>query len=181
MTWTRATLVASIVIVAIAPSSASLVENELKAALVYRFATFVEWPPAAIGEGPVVIGVLGANDIAAALEAIVQGRSIAGRSLKIESLDDVGGASRCHIVFLGSEARGRLEALLTTTGAGSVLTLSDSDRFARRGGMVEFVRRGRSLVFEIHHGALLQAGLRISPGVLALAEAVYDDAPADTP
>ena len=181
MAWTRPALVAAFVIAVATPSPASLAKNELEAALVYRFATFVEWPADAIGEGPVVIGVLGANEVAGALETMVQGRSIEGRSLKIERLDGVDGASRCHIVFLGAGARDRLEALLAAIGAASVLTLSDSDRFARQGGMVEFVRRGRRLAFEIHRGALAQAGLRINPRVLELAEEVYGDAPANTP
>ena len=181
MTCRRWVMVVAMVIASTTTASASLGETELTAALVYRFATFVEWPPAAIGEGPVVIGVLGANKVADALETMVEGRTIEGRSLMIESLDDVRAASRCHIVFLGSNARNRRDALLAALGAGSVLTLSDSDRFARQGGMVEFVRRDRSLVFEIHRGALAQAGLRINPAVLGLAEKVYGNAPADIP
>jgi len=181
MTWKHCVLVAALVIASPTAYSAGFTGSELTAALVYRFASFVEWPPDAIGEGPVVIGVLGADDVSDALETMTRGRSIEGRSLKVERLDDVRRANRCHIVFMGSKVADRRQALLEAIGTANVLTLSDSDGFVGRGGMVEFVRHRRRVAFKVHRGAVARAELRVSPRILELAEEVQGDAPADLP
>jgi hypothetical protein len=162
------------------PAAGRADEDDLKAALVYRFTTFVEWSQTPVDAATALkIGVLGADVVASKLEHVVEGRHVAGRPIEVERLSSVRGAARCQVVYLGERAEDQLAALLAGVAGGGVLTIGEMPGFARRGGMVELRRQGSRLAFEIHRGAATRAGLRISPTVLKLAEKVHEDAGAE--
>jgi hypothetical protein len=82
---------------------------------------------------------------------------------------------RCHVLFVGSLEPARLEQILSRASAQPTLTIGDAEGFARRGGMINFTRRGSRLGFEINRGPVRRAGLNLSSQLLKLAELVPDE------
>src|SRR6202046_3799900 len=87
-----------------APGQA-LDEYQVKAAFLYNFAKFVEWPPEAFktAKDPILVCVLGRNPFGNALEDAIRGKSIAGRTFAYRRVSDAESASACQILFVGSE------------------------------------------------------------------------------
>jgi len=154
------------------PSSGASREA-FKAAMIYRLATFVAWPESALGDGSFVIGVLGASDVAGQLKELSGAQTIGGRPIEVRRIDGAAQLGGCVLVFVGQDRGGELEEVLSRASGRSLLTVSDVEGFASRGGMIELVRDGRKLKFEVHRGAATDAGLRVSSRLLELAAAVY--------
>ena len=150
-------------------------EHQVKAAFLYNFARFVEWPPdTPAGEASFVIGVLGPDDTSRALEATVQGKSVGGRTIQVRAVKSQEEASQCHMLFVGSETAVRMARLLTAVRRSAVLTVGDSDTFAREGGIVNFVMQDNHVRFAVNTDAAERAGLKISSKLLQLAIIVHD-------
>lgn len=151
-------------------------EHQVKAAFLYNFARFVEWPadtPA--GEGAFVIGILGPDDTSRALEATVQGKSVGGKTIQVRPVKTQDEAARCHMLFVGSETPERLRPVLRAVRGSAVLTVGDSEAFAREGGIVNFVMQDHHVRFAVNTDAAERAGLKISSKLLQLAIIVRDD------
>lgn len=153
-------------------------EHQVKAAFLYNFARFIEWPPdAPEGEGSFVIGVLGSDATSRALEATVQGKSVGGRTIQVRPVKSQDEALQCHMLFVGSETAERLRPVLKAVRGSAVLTVGDSEAFAREGGIVHFVMQDRHVRFAVNTDAAARAGLKISSKLLQLAIIVRDDTP----
>ena len=143
----------------------------LRAAFVYNFAKFTEWPalpPAA----PIRLCVVGAPDIAEAVLETVAGRNINGHALEVAQSPAPADWQACHLLFLAQEAAAQASARLTAIRSLPVLTVSDSKGFARSGGMVElYVESGR-MRFAINVTLAERAGLRLSSRLIGLARVV---------
>lgn len=151
-------------------------EHQVKAAFLYNFARFVEWPPdTPAGEGSFVIGVLGPDATSRALEATVQGKSVGGRTIQVRPVKSQEEATQCHMLFVGSETPERLARMLSAVRRAAVLTVGDSDTFARAGGIVNFVMQDNHVRFAVNTDAAERAGLKISSKLLQLAIIVRDD------
>jgi len=148
-------------------------ESSVKAALVYKFASYVEWPAEAFAspEAPLVICVLGAEEVASDLEALVRGRAINNRSVVVRRLssDAVAG---CHIAFVGRRESPRLAALARASRAQFVLLVSDTERGLEHGSVINFVPVEDRLGFEVSIEAAERNHLRISSRMLAVARRV---------
>lgn len=151
------------------PASASP-EYQAKAAFLFNFGKFVQWPDAAFGEGEMRLCVLGADPFGAALDGI-EGKQVRGQKLVVLRGPGVD-PRRCHILFIARSEDGRLDAILQAVGRSSVLTVGESEDFARRGGVVNFKIVDGKIRFEINPEAAKQAGLRISAKLLQLATVV---------
>jgi hypothetical protein len=145
-------------------------EDKIKAAILYKLGKFVEWPESAFvaADSPLAICLTGPDPIQQVLEQApdraVQGRPITIRTLGDQAVENSG----CHILYFPS-TKGPSPGELS--GA-PVLTVSDTDGFAARGGMVGLVRRGRRIKFQINPSAAQRAGLRLSAPLLDVAEIV---------
>lgn len=156
-------------------SSADL-EHQVKAAFLYNFARFVEWPPdTPSGEASFVIGILGSDATSLALEETVQGKSVGGRTIRVRPVKTQEEATQCHMLFVGSETPDRLARLLKAVRGSAVLTVGDSDTFAREGGIVNFVMQDHHVRFAVNTDAAERAGLKISSKLLQLAIIVHDE------
>lgn len=150
-------------------------EHEVKAAYLFRFLSFVEWPQSSFlrPDSPIVVGVLGAEDVLEELRGIVSGRVVQGRPVAAVRLplDARPGASFAgvHAIFVGREASAQLARLAPTRG---VLVVSDSERGLDRGAVVNFVRSEGRVRFEVAVDAAEQRELRISSRMLAVASSV---------
>jgi hypothetical protein len=146
----------------------------VKAAFVYNFAKFAEWP-ALPADAPILFCVVGDNRIADALIETVRGQTIGAHALDVVRPVDVPAWHRCHVLFVG-EAEWKHAAIgLSDLKSLPVLTVSDEQGFARGDGMIElYVDSGR-MRFAINVDAAEHAGLRLSSRLLGLAKVVRND------
>ncbi len=149
-------------------------EYQMKAAYVYNLVKFVEWPPEAFksASDPITICVLGQSPILQTLNEAVSGEMIEDRKLIVRQVSDVGQASNCQILFIGSSDRKYSQSILrdlTTTG---ILTVGETAGFTAEGGVVNFRLDGNRVRIEINLTAAGQQKLRISPKLLSLAQIV---------
>lgn len=147
-------------------------ESAVKAAYLFRFLAYVEWPTTALppaGE-PIVIGVLGAEAVAAALPSIVAGRQLNDRPVVVRSLaSPAEPLDALHVLFIGrSMPAARVIARL---GHRPVLVVTDGE--ADAGGMLNFVVVDGRVRFEAAPAAAEQAGLKLGARLLAVAERVH--------
>ena len=146
-------------------------EYKVKAAFIYNFAKFVAWPAQKFADGnaPLVIGVLGPNPFGDELENALNGRQVNGRPVVVRQFDNPEAAKAAHLLFVSLNDEPRLRRALKEYG---VLTVGQSELFARSGGMITFTFEDDKLRFEINVGAAEQAGLKISSQLQKLAKNV---------
>lgn len=149
-------------------------EYQLKAAFLYNFTKFVEWPADRFENetSPIVIGVFGDNPFGDALELAVADRMVNGRPISIRMLTRVDEARSVHVVFVGTESEAGLGELMAAVREAGVLTVGESPQFAALGGIIDFTIEGNRVRFEINQAAGKRAGLRISAQLLKLATTV---------
>jgi hypothetical protein len=157
---------------AAAPAAAS--EYEVKAAFLFQFSRFVEWPPEAFAsaDAPLVICVLGKNPFGSTLREIAQGESVQAHALVVKSHDRVEDVGECHIVFLSSSEEAITQQVLTSLAGKRILTVGDSDDFTRRGGVIGFVTVNGKVKLQVNRSSAETAQLRISAKLLRVAEQV---------
>ncbi len=146
-------------------------EYRVKAAFLYNFAKFVEWPVGA-PSGPIKIGILGKDPFGSTLDNTVKGKTANGRTLVIKRLKRTQDARSCHIVFVSESEKARITEILATIKGAPVLMVGDVERFAHRGGTVNFYLEQNKVRFEINVEAADKAGLKISSKLLSLARIV---------
>ncbi len=152
---------------------------KVRAAYLYNFAKFIEWPGDAFTEedSPFVIGVVGDDVFAEILRKIVRTKKITNRAIVVQKLrwgneEDRVRLERCHILCVGNSVQGRLEDIFSVLKGRSILLVSDIPGFARDGGMIGFVLEKQRIIFEINREALDQANLKASAKLLKLARIV---------
>jgi len=157
------------------PSYAQAVsEYQVKAAYVYNFAKFVEWPARdfASPTAPIQLCVLNDQSFESELNRIVKGKTVAGRPVAVIPVHGGEQSRRCHVLFINSsqntQARNILEALRDT----SVLTVGENKGFVEDGGIISFVLQDDRVQFEVNQRAANQAGLHISSRLLSVARIV---------
>jgi hypothetical protein len=146
-------------------------EYESKAAFLYKFASFVQWPedPA----GPLCIGVLGRDPFGAALDEAVSGKSINGRAFTVQRSRKSQDLSACQIVFIAASERKQLRLILGRLPP-AVLTVGDMPEFCESGGIVGFDLLDRRVHLRINLEAAQRAHLQFSSKLLSLAKLVGD-------
>jgi len=144
-------------------------EYEVKAAFLYNFAKFVEWPDPA--SGPIRLCVVGDDPFGNNLEETVRGKTISGQPIEIKRLNRGDNPRSCQIAFISASER-PLRAVLDLLQGASTLTVGESPNFAKDGGMINFVLEDKRVHFEINPAAAQREGLRISSKLLNLARIV---------
>ena len=146
-------------------------EYQLKAAFLYNFAKFIDWPPEVLADDKAsfVIGVLGNNPFGNNLEQIVAGKKINARPIVIQVLQNATEAGHCQILFISSSEKKRFTEIIQILHGTAVLTVSETDQFIESGGMVNFVPDASKIRFQINNEAAKAAGLKISSKLLSLA------------
>jgi hypothetical protein len=149
-------------------------EFQVKAAFLFHFAQFVEWPPTAFAasNSPLCIGVLGNNVFGAAIEETVRGETIQKRKLTVRHFRHWKDVKDCDLLFVSNSETERTDEILAHLKAQPILTVSDLESFARRGGMIQFYLQGPQLRFEINSKAAEEAGLKLSSHLLNLGKIV---------
>jgi YfiR/HmsC-like len=153
---------------------ASSLEYRVKAAFIYNFAKFIEWPPEAFAgpQAPYTICVLGPDPFNEDLDAAVGGNAVQGRRLVVRRLAEVKAATACHILFVGSSDRDKLRAVFEALGSAPTLTIGEDEQFTRLGGCLRFFLAENRVRFEINLAATDRARLKVSAKLLALARVI---------
>lgn len=154
-------------------------ERRVKAAFLYKFAGYAEWPPEAFPtpETPVRIGIAGDGVLAAELRRMVQGRTSGGRQVSVITFgpDDV--PADVHIAFRSAGAAGSLEEWIQMARAGPVLVVTETPGALELGSMINFVVLDGRVRFEIGVGPAEDVGITLSSRLLAVAHNVASRAP----
>lgn len=149
-------------------------EYQVKAAFLYNFGKFVEWPPQAQPSNSFTICVLGQDPFGPVLDELIKGRSLQGKKLVARRPERVEDAGNCQILFISSSENGRLAQILGALRGRSVLTVGEAERFAHRGGMINFRLEGSKVRFEINLDAAEHEGLTVSSQLLKLATIIRE-------
>jgi hypothetical protein len=147
---------------------------QVKAAFLYKFGAYVEWPPQAFPEPgtPFTIGVLGADAVAEELEQITAERTVHGRPVAVRRLkrgEPLGGV---HVLFAGQTEAARLAEVLASVRSQPVLVVTDAADRVPEGSVINFVPVDNKLRFDIALAAAQRMQLRISSRLLAVARKV---------
>lgn len=149
-------------------------EYQVKAAFLFHFAQFVEWPEGMFRSAnePLTYCVLGEDPFRGALEASVSGKSVGTHPVQVQHFKQAVEARSCQVVFIGATGKKTVMEALANLKGPPVLTVGDSEHFAEEGGMIGFCLEDNKVRFEINAGAAEQAQLKISARLLALASKV---------
>ena len=143
----------------------------VKAAYLFRFAQYVEWPPMA-ADATFVIAVTGADDVAAHLERLVPGMSVGGHRVVVRKITRATELDGVHILYIGDEAFARTRALRARAVERPILVVTDNERGLDGGGVINFIEVERNLRFEISLNAADRSGLKINSALLSVAARV---------
>ncbi len=150
-------------------------EFDIKAAFLYNFARFVDWPEDVLEESDSLeICILGPNPFSNSLEDIVEGKTAQGKPIAINYVSELGELLNCQILYITSDSKEQSEAALAMIADRSVLTVSDIPGFASHGGMVGFYLDDGSVRFEVNRKLSSQAGLTFSSRLLNIARLVSE-------
>jgi hypothetical protein len=148
-------------------------ESAVKAAFLYKFGSFVEWPAGAFrtATSPFVIGVSGDEAVAAELEQITQGRDVDGHPVSIVRIRDSDDIAPLHVLYAGGARESRVREVLAAT-RGSVLTVADAPLSGRAAPVLFFTQEQGRVRFGASLTAAAARGLKLSAKLLAVAQQV---------
>jgi len=149
-------------------------EYQVKAAFLYNFAKFVEWPASRFpsAAAPLKICVFGQNPFGEGLREITREKMVNGRKIEVSDVADVQQAKNCHVLFIAWPGRAQMRQILESLHGAGILTVGDSKSFIEQGGMINFVLENERVQFEVNPKAADQAGLKISSKLLSVAKSV---------
>src|SRR5262245_21432839 len=138
----------------------------MKAAFLYNFARFVQWPEAD-QNSPVRFCVYGKDPFGKLLDESLRDKNMEGRPLEIQRLSGLKDIEECHVLFVGASSD--ISSVLRQIGNHPILTVSETPGFTQMGGIINFVLQDQKVRFEINPQTAAAAGLKISSQLLRLA------------
>jgi hypothetical protein len=158
-----------------ADDAASAREYDLKAAYIYNFAKFTEWPRGSFSDAmsPLVIGVVGDDRVAASLTTLTRGRAVNGHPIEVKPLASPSVPPNVRILFVSGSQDAALSKLTGALQTGGLLTVGESEAFTKAGGMIRLLVDSNRLQFEIDNERAEKGGLTLSSQLLMLARKVH--------
>lgn len=154
-------------------AQASPSEYSLKAAFIFNFAKFVEWPESAFRlKGEFCIATLGRTPLDRELAAL-SGKSINGRSIVFRQLNTPEETAQCQVLFISRSELAKVERVLDLLKDLPVLTVADREDFCRKGGMLALEKEETRLVFDVNYRETQRAKLKVHSQLLRLARKIY--------
>ncbi len=149
-------------------------EYQVKAAFVYKFAAYVEWPKGALEspETPFTVGVVGSDTLAEELVRVVGERRINGRAVVVRKLGLGEPLTGVRMLFIGQSHAPRDLQLQQWAQKRPLLVVAESEGMLEQGAMINFVVAGQRVRFDIALDAVERSGLRLSSRLLAVARRV---------
>jgi hypothetical protein len=165
--------------VSLSAQTTPLPEYRIKAAFLFNFMQFVEWPATAFANerAPLVICVVGNDPFRDALDQTLEGESIRTRRIVARRVRDSEALDTCHLLFISKSEKGHLSKVLQAVGSSApVLTVSDIDGFVAGGGTIGFFLERQRVRFEISPSQAQRRGLKLSSQLLGLGRIRDSDA-----
>ena len=158
------------------PESNPSVEYQVKAAFLFNFAKFVDWPPEAFQseKAPIALCVFRQDPFGGALDQIIRGKTINNREILARQINKLPDLKACQLVFVSAREDKLLSEILNSLKGASALVVGESEGFADRGGAVQFFLEDNKLRFAVNVDAVQRARLTVSAKLLALARIVHD-------
>jgi len=156
------------------PGPGRLSEYQVKAAYLYYFTTYVDWPPDTFSRSgdALVVGVLGEDPFGSILDDTLRGKSVGSRRLVVKRIGNIKEARECHILFISASERDRLATIFKGLDGAAILTVGEIDHFASRGGQIAFRMEDKKVRFDINVAAVERARLKISAQLMKLGRIV---------
>ncbi len=165
----------ALLLLALLPARAQATkEYQVKAAFLYNFTKFVDWPDSRFRgkHAPIVIGVYGSNPFHGALAEAVRGRTVNGRSIQVRNVTQTSDLAGTHVLFVPAGETRRAAGLSDVLRRHSVLAVGEAPSILDQGGAIAFTLEGDKVRFDINRAAAEAANLRISAQLLKLARSV---------
>jgi hypothetical protein len=155
-------------------AEATAKEYQVKAAFLFNFARFAEWPATAFADdtAPIRIGILGDDPFGAALDDTVRDEVVRGRKLEVRRARQAKDLADCQLVFVSRSEQERQAEILAALGQRPVLTVSDIEHFAGHGGVIGFYLEGNKVRFEIDPANAQRQQVKLSAQLLRLGRIV---------
>ena len=148
--------------------------NSVKAAFLYKFAGYVEWPASpADTDAPITIGVAAADPFAAELAEITRGRTVAGRPINVRRVAADDSFDGLQILFIANQGRGGERGLLANARSRPILTVTESAGALADGSIINFTQDKDRVRFEISLYSAEQSMLKLNSRLLAVADSVH--------
>ena len=149
-------------------------EYKVKAAFLFHFAQFAEWPEGTFkgATSPLTFCTLGEDPFRGMLDETVKGKTIQNHPLQVLHPREIEDARACQVLFLGAEEKRRMSLVLAALKNSPTLTVGESENFAKEGGTIGLCIENNKMGFEINLEAAGRAHLIISARLLALAKTV---------
>lgn len=147
-------------------------EAAVKAAFLYRFAGYVEWPSSTSSAEPFTIAVLQADAVGAQLQRFLPGHLINGRVVRTRTIKSIQELADAQMLYVGSLPQGSLRLLLAPIKEKAVLVVTDDEHGLEQGGMINFLTVDQRIRFEVSLVSTDRAGLKISAELLSVAARV---------
>jgi uncharacterized protein DUF4154 len=152
----------------------SSVEYQVKAAFIFNFLSFTQWPESAFAgtSDPLRVCVLRGELIARAIDATVRGEAIDGHPVLVEQIASAPDVARCHVLFVPKTEAAHAAELVRAAGDAPVLTVGESDQFLRDGGVVNFSIENGRVRFDVNQRVAREHGVNLSSKLLQIARSV---------
>lgn len=173
--WLKSLVAAVTLVLPACPAmAADLAEYQVKAAFIYNFTRYVEWPPEAMNskDNAFTVCIIGQDPFGAAFSS-VEGRAVGGRPLRVRREVRLEDSVHCQVAFIADSEERRLQPMLKVLSSAPVLTISDIEGFAEAGGAIGLFVAENRLQFDANFATLQRANLKASSQALRLARAVY--------
>jgi hypothetical protein len=146
-------------------------EYQLKAAFIYNFGQFIEWPDKAFAssDAAFVVAVIGQNPFGDTLQNALKGKKVGDHPIVVRQIESADEAKDCQLLFVPATEDDRLEAIFKTVADRPILTVGESADFPAAGGTIRFFIENNRIRFEVNLEAADKAGLKISSKLLSLA------------
>jgi hypothetical protein len=154
-----------------APEPAPESEQAIKAAFLFKFLSYVEWPAGALRgtSAPIVLGVLGDDAMADTLRATVARRRIGQHPVEVRSVTEADALDGVHLLFIGGTESAALPRLAPEAQRRSVLLVTEFDHALEEGTVINLVVVDNRVRFEVSLEAAERSNLKLSSRMLAVA------------
>jgi YfiR/HmsC-like len=172
--WYKAGLVVCLLLASAAGQVQRADEDRVKAAYLYNFAKFVEWPATSFAgtDSSMLICSIGDERLAEALQQMARGKQAQGRTIEVRQVVGLDQLKSCRILLIAFRDKERIAPILRSVQLANILTVGQSEEFIRLGGIINLVRNENSIELEINPNAAETAGLKISSRLLAVSRVV---------
>jgi hypothetical protein len=148
-------------------------ERSVKAAFLYKFLGYAEFPGTAFADGttPFTIGIVGSDDVAAELSRIVAGRTVNSRGIVVRQLRETDLPAPLHLLFVAGDDPGRV-ARVVRLASGPALVVTECDGGLLLGSAINFVMIAQHVRFDVEPDAAERNGVKLSSRLLTVANRV---------